>query len=254
MACQQADQPCDLMTKTRFRITHTLICRPSLAITNDRDCVCGVLEKRKKVELRVRVRVSISNKCTHANFTHTHTRCRLRERARVSGLHGASVKALKAAPPPQPTPRSRSLTCITLATLTGSLWGFESASAPPLSLPVVHRLNLLENMKVADHVWYVTGAASGLGEATARKLHDLGGYVAIWDINEEAAEALAKELGQDRAISARVDVISEEDVVEAIQKADKAWPKVVVGGVVNCGGVAMAGKVGRIDEISAAKG
>lgn len=101
-------------------------------------------------------------------------------------------------------------------------------------------------MKVAGHVWYVTGGASGLGEATARKLHALGGHVAVWDINEEAAEALVKELNKKddkRAASARVDVVSEEDVGAAIEAADKAWPNVRVGGCVNCGGVAMVGKV-----------
>jgi NAD(P)-dependent dehydrogenase (short-subunit alcohol dehydrogenase family) len=98
-------------------------------------------------------------------------------------------------------------------------------------------------MKVADHVWYVTGGASGLGEASARLLHSLGGYVAVWDINEDAAAALAKDLGAKRATSARVDVVSEEDVNEAIEKADKAFPDVPVGGVVNCGGVAMVGKI-----------
>ncbi|PWN32221.1 NAD(P)-binding protein [Meira miltonrushii] len=97
-------------------------------------------------------------------------------------------------------------------------------------------------MKVADHVWYITGGASGLGEATARQIHKLGGYVAIFDINEEAAEQLAKDLGGERSTFARVDVVSEEDVQEAIAKCDKQWPKVKVGGVVNCGGVGMAGK------------
>lgn len=105
-------------------------------------------------------------------------------------------------------------------------------------------------MKVDGHVWYVTGGASGLGEATVRKLHALGGYVTVWDINEEAAEKLAADLNASssspqRALAARVDVVSEEDVVAAIEATDKAWPKVPVGGCVNCGGVAMVGKASR---------
>lgn len=104
-------------------------------------------------------------------------------------------------------------------------------------------------MKVADHVWYVTGGASGLGEATVRKLHELGGYVSIWDISFEQAEALANDLnsksesGNKRALAAQVDVVSEEEVIEAIKKTDEAWSKVIVGGCVNCGGVGMAGKI-----------
>lgn len=106
-------------------------------------------------------------------------------------------------------------------------------------------------MKVAGHAWYVTGGASGLGEATVRKLHALGGYVAIWDISIEQAEALAAELnkkaGGSRAMAAQVDVVSEEEVSGAIKKSDEAWGDVPVGGCVNCGGVGMAGKVINAD-------
>lgn len=104
-------------------------------------------------------------------------------------------------------------------------------------------------MKIQDHIWYVTGGASGLGEGTVRHLHAQGGYVAIWDISEDQAEELAKDLngksgGEKRAIAARVDIVDEEDVSAAIKKCDEAWPGKVVGGCVNCGGVGMAGKVG----------
>lgn len=106
-------------------------------------------------------------------------------------------------------------------------------------------------MKVADHVWYVTGGASGLGEATVRKLHQLGGYISIWDISFEQAEALAADLnksgGTKRAIAAQVDVVSEDEVQEAIKKTDEAFAKIAVGGCVNCGGVAMAGKLINAD-------
>lgn len=107
-------------------------------------------------------------------------------------------------------------------------------------------------MKVADHVWYVTGGASGLGEATVRKLHELGGYVSIWDISFEQAESLANDLNRKggsvkRALAVQVDVVSEEEVTEAIKKTDDAWKDVLVGGCCNCGGVAMAGKIINAD-------
>ena len=41
----------------------------------------------------------------------------------------------------------------------------------------------------------VTGGASGLGRASAKALSDAGVKVAIFDINEEAGEALAQEIG-----------------------------------------------------------
>jgi NAD(P)-dependent dehydrogenase (short-subunit alcohol dehydrogenase family) len=103
-------------------------------------------------------------------------------------------------------------------------------------------------MKVAGHAWYVTGGASGLGEATVRKLHELGGYVGIWDISFEQAEALAKDLNdrggkEKRAVAAQVDVVDEDEVAAAIKKSDEAWEGIPVGGCVNCGGVGMAGKI-----------
>ena len=55
----------------------------------------------------------------------------------------------------------------------------------------------------------VTGGASGLGEATARKLAALGVKVGIIDMNEEKGQALAKELG---GAFAKVNVTSDEEV------------------------------------------
>ena len=55
----------------------------------------------------------------------------------------------------------------------------------------------------------VTGGASGLGEATARALAALGAKVAIFDMNAEAAEAVANDIG---GSFARVDVSDEASV------------------------------------------
>lgn len=41
-------------------------------------------------------------------------------------------------------------------------------------------------MKITkDFVFFITGGASGLGEAAVREIHALGGRVAIADMNEE---------------------------------------------------------------------
>lgn len=102
-------------------------------------------------------------------------------------------------------------------------------------------------MRIADHVWYVTGGASGLGEATVRRLHQLGGYVSIWDISFHQAKSLASDLnkkgGAKRVMAAQVDVISQEQVLEAIRKSDETWPDVQVGGAINCGGVEVTGTI-----------
>jgi 3-hydroxyacyl-CoA dehydrogenase/3-hydroxy-2-methylbutyryl-CoA dehydrogenase len=65
---------------------------------------------------------------------------------------------------------------------------------------------------------FVSGGASGLGEATVRALVARGARVAIADVNEEKAEALADELGE-AALAIRCDVTSEEDVTKAVEAA-----------------------------------
>ena len=49
-----------------------------------------------------------------------------------------------------------------------------------------------------DRSVLITGGASGLGEATTRKFHSHGAYVTIADLQDEAGQKLAQELG-DRA-------------------------------------------------------
>lgn len=50
-----------------------------------------------------------------------------------------------------------------------------------------------------------------------------------------------------RAMAFRVDVCEEDDVVNALKECDRLWKGVKIGGVINCGGVAMAGKVSGRD-------
>jgi 3-hydroxyacyl-CoA dehydrogenase / 3-hydroxy-2-methylbutyryl-CoA dehydrogenase len=64
----------------------------------------------------------------------------------------------------------------------------------------------------------VAGGASGLGEATARALHERGADVTIADLNAEKGEALASELGE-RARFAPCDVTDEEQVRAAVAAA-----------------------------------
>src|SRR6185369_15008273 len=62
----------------------------------------------------------------------------------------------------------------------------------------------------------VTGGASGLGAATARRLAAHGVRVALFDLNEGQGKALAGEIG---GVFCRVDVTSEADVDAGIDKA-----------------------------------
>lgn len=65
----------------------------------------------------------------------------------------------------------------------------------------------------------VTGGASGLGRATAEALAAAGVKVAIFDLNEEAGEAVAKAIG---GLFCKVDIMSEESVEAGFAKARAA--------------------------------
>lgn len=78
----------------------------------------------------------------------------------------------------------------------------------------------------------VTGGASGLGEATARMLASFGVKVAIFDVQEDKGEAVAKELG---GVFCKVNVTSSPDVDAAFAKARAANGQERI--LVNCAGV-----------------
>jgi len=67
----------------------------------------------------------------------------------------------------------------------------------------------------------ITGAASGIGAAVARVLHDEAGAVLIADVDRGAGEALAAELG-DRAAYVHLDVTDEGSWQTAIDSLDGA--------------------------------
>jgi len=64
----------------------------------------------------------------------------------------------------------------------------------------------------------VSGGASGLGEATVRRLHERGAVVTIADLNEEKGQALVEELGEDASF-VKADVTNEEEVQAAVEAA-----------------------------------
>jgi NAD(P)-dependent dehydrogenase (short-subunit alcohol dehydrogenase family) len=83
----------------------------------------------------------------------------------------------------------------------------------------------------------VTGGASGLGEASARRLAARGVRVALFDLNEARGEALAKELG---GVFCKVDVTSEAGVDAGFAKARAAIGQERI--LINCAGTGNAFK------------
>ena len=95
----------------------------------------------------------------------------------------------------------------------------------------------------------VTGAASGLGEATARELGRRGAKVAVLDRDAGRGEQVASEIG---GVFCEVDVTSDDKVKQAFAKARAAHGQERI--LVNCAGVANAAKtVARDKETKAAK-
>jgi NAD(P)-dependent dehydrogenase (short-subunit alcohol dehydrogenase family) len=93
----------------------------------------------------------------------------------------------------------------------------------------------------SDIAAVVTGAASGLGEATARALAERGVRVAVFDRDAEKGERVASAIG---GIFCNADVTSDEAVDAAFAKARAAHGQERI--LVNCAGVANAVKtVGR---------
>jgi NAD(P)-dependent dehydrogenase (short-subunit alcohol dehydrogenase family) len=86
---------------------------------------------------------------------------------------------------------------------------------------------------------FVSGGASGLGEATTRALVERGARVAIADVNDDKANALAAELG-DAAIAVHCDVTSEEETQAAVTAAVEAFGELRLA--VGCAGVGWAEK------------
>jgi NAD(P)-dependent dehydrogenase (short-subunit alcohol dehydrogenase family) len=91
-------------------------------------------------------------------------------------------------------------------------------------------------MKIAGAVALVTGGASGLGEATARRLSSAGARVLIVDRDEQKGRAVAGAIGGGYA---KADVTSEADLQAAVAEAHQLGPlRIAVG----CAGVGWAAR------------
>lgn len=102
------------------------------------------------------------------------------------------------------------------------------------------------NFPLQGDVALVTGGASGIGAAIARAFASKGGTVAVVDLQEEAAQALASELGpQHRGFACNV--ADAESANAAVKAVAEAFGKIDI--LVNCAGVA---RLAPAEELSMA--
>ncbi len=94
-------------------------------------------------------------------------------------------------------------------------------------------------MELDGIVSLVTGGASGLGEATVRRLLAGGSRVVILDRDAGRGEALARELGEN-VLFAQADITDESSTAAAIEKASSLGP---LRAVVHCAGIGWAGRI-----------
>ncbi|MFM9878850.1 MAG: 3-hydroxyacyl-CoA dehydrogenase [Burkholderiaceae bacterium] len=89
-------------------------------------------------------------------------------------------------------------------------------------------------MQISGKVFIVTGAASGLGEGTARLLAERGGIVVVADMQVEKGEAVAAAIG---GAFVKCDVSNEQDGQAVVAQAVRMGKLM---GLVNCAGIAPA--------------
>jgi len=92
-------------------------------------------------------------------------------------------------------------------------------------------------MRLKDKVAIVTGAARGIGRATAERLIEEGAKILICDIDEAQLTRTAAELGgEDRVIAQLVDVVNKRHVEQLVEKAVQHFGRLDI--MVNNAGIA----------------
>jgi NAD(P)-dependent dehydrogenase (short-subunit alcohol dehydrogenase family) len=95
-------------------------------------------------------------------------------------------------------------------------------------------------MDITGKVALVTGGASGLGAATAKMIVEEGGHVVISDLNVQAGQALAQELGN-HARFVHTDVSDAAQAEAAVKTALDAFGALHIS--IQCAGIADAQRV-----------
>lgn len=95
----------------------------------------------------------------------------------------------------------------------------------------------MSDAEFAGRVAIVTGGARGMGAAAARRLVGDGAQVAIWDLNHEAAQAVAERLGGEKhARAVSVNIGESRSIDEGIRETLEAFGRIDI--LINCAGIA----------------
>ena len=93
-------------------------------------------------------------------------------------------------------------------------------------------------MSRAGKTYFITGGASGLGLAAAKKLFSEGANITIADLNEKVGTALEAEFGTERYLFQKVDVTREEQMAAAVENTVKKFG--TLNGCLNSAGLGAA--------------
>jgi NAD(P)-dependent dehydrogenase (short-subunit alcohol dehydrogenase family) len=94
-------------------------------------------------------------------------------------------------------------------------------------------------MEISNRTFLVSGGGSGLGAATVRLLAESGASVVVADLNADAGESIAAELG-DKVRFVKTNVTDEESVKAAVEATVAAFGS--LNGAVSCAGIGVAVK------------
>lgn len=100
-------------------------------------------------------------------------------------------------------------------------------------------------MLLKDKVCIITGGGAGIGKATAEKFAAEGAKVVICDVNEEAGNALAQQLGNDASFW-KVNVVDRQEVQDWIDEVAKRYGHIDV--LINNAGITRDGQFVKFKE------